>query len=249
VDGASIEGKGEDMSFMRGSLITILLVALSLPNNSSASGQKIADTVSINGQFRLDDAENFDFKRLSVFTQHQLGKYGALVVDGSFTADEKGRFVIGVPAGSRVSMQITTADPTIMDSEDAPDNPDNNRSVGFYELEKGKKHTLLFKELYVSEDSSSEMELTIQLYRGASFSVCLPEGMTSGSIHFHQLSGKRQNDMSMVSFSDSKTVHESLIGGLNPGLWEVFYIDDNDRMLNSLLLDLRRDQIFPEKCQ
>jgi len=72
------------MSFMRGSLITILLVALSLPNNSSASGQKIADTVSINGQFRLDDAENFDFKRLSVFTQHQPNKSHGLIVDGSF---------------------------------------------------------------------------------------------------------------------------------------------------------------------
>ena len=61
-----------------------------MPKNSSASGQKIAYIVSINGHFRLDDAENFDFRRLSVFTQHQLGKYGALVLDGSFIPDKSG---------------------------------------------------------------------------------------------------------------------------------------------------------------
>src|SRR5262245_45649967 len=237
------------MSFMRGSLMTILLVALGLPNNSSARGQKIADIVSINGQFRLDDAENFDFKRLSVFTQHQLGRHGALVVDGSFIPDEHGRFVIRVPAGSRASMQVTTADPTIMDSEDAPDNPDNDSSVGFYELEKGKENTLLFKELYVPEDSSSEVELTIQLYRGASFSVCLPDGMTSGSIQFRPESGKRRNHMSVIEFSDSEGVRESLVGGLSPGQWKVFYVDDNDQILKTQQLNLRRGQILREKCQ
>src|SRR5262249_23630718 len=82
---------GEDMSFMRGSLMTILLVGLGWPNNPSASGQKIADIVSINGQFRLDDAENFDFKRLSVFTNHRPGKDRAWVEDGSFIPDENGR--------------------------------------------------------------------------------------------------------------------------------------------------------------
>lgn len=229
--------------------MTILLVALGLPNNSSASGQKVADIVSVNGQFRLDSAENFDFKRLRVFTQHQLGKYGAMVVDGSFIPDEKGCFVIHVPAGSRVSMEVMTAEPTIINSYDAPDNPDNNDGVGFYTLEKGGRKTVLLKEFYVSDDSPSQIELPIQLYRGAAFSVCLPDGMTSGSIQFHPVSGKRQNDMSMASFSDSKTVRESLIGGLNPGLWEVFYIDDDDRILKSQQLDLRRGQIFHEKCK
>jgi len=237
------------MFFMRGSLITIWLMAFGLPNNFSVNGQNIADSVSVNGQIRLDDAENFDFKRLCLFTNHRPGKYYSWIVDGSFIPDEDGRFVISVPAGNWVSMTVTTADPTIIDSDDAPYNPDNNEGVGFYELEKEKKQTVLLKEFYVPDDSSSQIELTIQLYRGAAFSVCLPDGMTSGSIQFHQVSGKRQNDMSMVSFSDSKTVRESLIGGMNQGLWEVFYIDDNDRILKFQQLDLRRGQIFRVKCQ
>ena len=145
-----------------------------MPNNFSVSGQKIADTVSINGQIRLDDTENFDFKQLSVFTQHQPGK---------------------------------------------------------------------------SHPLKSEMELTIQLYRGAAFSVCLPDGMTSGSIQFRPESGKRRNVMSVIEFSGSETVRESLMGGLSPGRWKVFYVDDNDQILKSQQLDLRRGQIFREKCQ
>lgn len=170
------------MSLMRGSLITILLVALSLPNNSSAGGQRIADTVSINVQIRLDDAENFDFKRLSVFAKHRPGKDRAWVEDGTFIPDENGRFVISVPAGAWVSMVVRTAEPTIINSADAPDNPDNNEGVGFYRLEKGEKQIVLLKEFHAPDDSRPQIELPIQLYRGAAFSVCLPDGMTSGSI-------------------------------------------------------------------
>jgi hypothetical protein len=147
------------MSFMRGSLITILLVALSLPNNSSASGQKIADTVSINGQFRLDYAENFDFKRISVFAHHRLGEYRAWIESGSFIPNENGRFVISVPAGNWVSMIVKTADPTIIDSDDTPDNPNHDEGVGFYSLEKEEKQTVLLKEFYVPDDSSSHLDL------------------------------------------------------------------------------------------
>lgn len=55
--------------------------------------------------------------------------------------------------------------------------------------------------------------------------------------------------MSMASFSDSKTVRESFIGGLSPGRWDVFYIDDNDQILKTQQLDFRRGQIFHERCQ
>src|SRR5262245_27614323 len=215
------------MRIMRASLITILLMALGLPFDLSVSGVKIAATVSINGQFRLDDADNFDFKHLSVFTQHRLGKYGVSVEDGTFIPDENGRFVVTVPAGSRVFMQVTTSDPTIIDPDDAPDNPNNNDGVGFYSFRNGKEHTLLFKDFYVTDDSSSEMELTIQLYRGAAFSVCLPDGRTSGSIQFRPASVRRQNRMSLHEFSGSETVRESLMGGLSSGRWKVFYVDDN----------------------
>lgn len=237
------------MYITRGSLITILLVAFGLTTNFSVGGQKIANSVSINVQFRLDDAENFDFKHLSVFIQHELVKNRASVVDGSFIPDGNGRFVISVPAGSKVFMEIRTADPTIINSDDAPGSPDNDRGVGFYELEKGGKHTLLFKDFYVPDDSSSEIELTIQLYRGAAFSVCLPDGMTSGSIQFRPESGRRRNRMSVCEFSGSETVSESLMGGLSPGRWKVVYVDDNDQILKSQQLDLRRGQILREKCQ
>jgi hypothetical protein len=237
------------MSFMRGLLIAILLVALSLPNNSSASGQKIADTMSINVQFRLDDAENFDFKWLSVFTQHQPARSHGLIVDGAFIPDENGRFVINVLAGSRVFMEVTTADPTIINSDDASDNRDSDRGVGFYSVGKGENHTLLFKDFYVLDNSSSEMELTIRLYRGAAFWVCLPDGMTSGSIQFRPESGRRWDRMSVYEFSGSETVREEIIGGLSPGRWKVFYVDDNNQILKSQQLDLRRGQILREKCQ
>jgi hypothetical protein len=241
--------RGKNMIIMRGSLIAILLMAFGLPFDFSVSGLKIAATVSINGQFRLDDAENFDFKHLSVFTQHRLGKYGVSVEDGTFIPDENGRFVVTVPAGSRVFMQVTSADPTIIEPDDAPDNPNNNDGVGFYEMEKGKKHTLLFKDFNVPDDSSSEMELTIQLYRGAAFSVCLPDGMTSGSIQFRPEAGRRRNRMSVLEFSGSETVRESLMGGLSSGRWKVYYVDDNSQILKTQQLDLRRGQIIREKCQ
>jgi hypothetical protein len=233
---------------MRGLLITILIMVFGLPNNFSVGGQKIADSVSINGQIRLDDPQNFDFKQLSVFTQHQPGKSHGLIVDGSFTPDENGRFVITVPAGSRVFMEVTTADPTIIDSGETPDTP-NRRGASFYSVKKGEEQTLLFKDFYVPDYSSSEMELTIQLYRGAAFSVCLPDGMTSGSIQFRPESGRQRNRMSVIEFSGSETVRESLVGGLSPGRWRVFYVDDNGQILKTQQLDLRRGQILREKCQ
>jgi hypothetical protein len=116
-------------------------------------------------------------------------------------------------------------------------------------LEKGEKQIVLLKEFHAPDDSRPQIELPIQLYRGAAFSVCLPDGMTSGSIQFHPVFGKRRNDMSMASFSDSKTVRESFIGGLSPGRWDVFYIDDNDQILKTQQLDFRRGQIFHERCQ
>jgi hypothetical protein len=145
-------------------------------------------------------------------------------------------------------MEVMTADPTIIGLSDDPDTPDNSRA-SFYSFKKGEEQTLLFKDFYAPDDSSSEMELTIQLYRGAAFSVCLPDGMTSGSIQFRPESGKRRNVMSVIEFSDAETLHEELVGGLSPGLWKVFYVDDNDQILKSQQLDLRRGQILHEKCK
>jgi hypothetical protein len=116
------------MFVVYGSLLTILLTAFGLPSNFSVNWQKIVGSVPINGQICLDDVKNFDFKRIGVFTNHRPGKYSAWEVDGSFIPDENGRFIISVPAGNWVSMRVMTADPTVIDSDDAPDKPDNNAS-------------------------------------------------------------------------------------------------------------------------
>ncbi|HEU4511015.1 MAG TPA: hypothetical protein VFR78_22480 [Pyrinomonadaceae bacterium] len=222
-------------------VIAILLVAVSFPQ--SPSNNAPAAVVTMNGQIRLDNVENFDFRRLSIFMQHRPGKYYSWTTDGSFTPDESGRFVIRVPAGNWISMEVTTTDPTIRHSRDAPGNED----VGFYKLEKEKKQTVLLKEFYVPSDSSG-IEQAIELYRGAAFSVCVPDGVKSGSIQFYHESEKYQNRTSVVTFSDSERLRESLIGGLAAGQWDIRYVDDKDQIRGSQVLELRSGQTMNVKC-
>lgn len=198
--------------------------------------------VVISWQVHLDDRTNFDFTRLSVSLQRRPGKYHPWTVVGSFTPDKEGRFVASVPAGSWLSLDVTTSDPTVRRSTDSPDD------VEFYELERNKTETVMLQEFYVPDHSAERIERTLEFHRGASFSVCVPDGLKSGSIQFYRKSETYEDKTSVVSFIDSKTVSGSLIGGLQDGKWIVMYIDDNDVIFRSEELDLQRGEVLRVKC-
>lgn len=207
----------------------------------AASSQQPSSVV-ISWQVRLDDTTNFDFTRLSVSLQRRPGKPHAWTMVGSFTPDKDGRFVASVPAGSWLSVDVTTSDPTVQRSTDSPDD------VDFYELEKNKTETIMRQEFYVPADSPERIERALELQRGAAFSVCVPDGLKSGSIQFYKESQAHEDKVSVVSFIDVKTVYGSVIGGLENGKWRVMYIGDNDIIFRSEELDLRRGEVLHPKC-
>ena len=232
------------MSSIFGSLTLSFLIALGLTLGSAVSRQQVVSSVTIDGQVRLDNAANFDFRRLSMFIQHRLGKGHSWTIDGSVAPDESGRFVTTVPAGNWISIEVTTTDPTIRHGADAP----GNEGVGFYELEKKQKETVLLKEFYIPAGPSAEIEQTIELYRGAAFSTCIPPEMKSGSMQFYLQSEKHRYRTSVVDFAESDRLRESFIGGLAAGQWEVLYVDDNNQIRKSQQLDLRSGQTMDLKC-
>lgn len=222
-----------------------LAVSFSLPLLNSrglAASPQQPSQVVINWQVHVDDATNFDLARLSVSIQRRPGKYHAWTIVGLFIPDKDGRFVTSVPAGSWVSVKVTTSDPTVRRAIDTPDD------VEFYELERNKSETIMLQEFYVPGDSPERIERTLEFRRGAAFSVCVPDGLKGGSIQFYRKSEAYEDKISVVSFIDSKTVCGSLIGGLEEGEWMVMYIDDNDVIFRSEEFDLRRGQVLHPKC-
>lgn len=146
-----------------------------------------------------------------MFVQHRQGKNHAWTTDGSFTPGEDGSFAIPVQAGNWVSLEVTTTDPTVRYSPKSADD------VGFYRLNNGSRESVMLREFYVSDDSASQMEQTIELHRGAAFSVCIPEGMKSGSIQFHKQWKPFEKGILTASFADPENLRGALIGGLSPG--------------------------------
>ena len=209
---------------------------------AARSASQQASLVVISWQVRLDDVTNFDFRRLSVSLQRRPGKPHAWTMVGSFTPDKDGRFVTSVPAGSWLSVNVTTSDPTVKRSTDSPDD------VEFYELEQNKTETIMRQELYVPADSPEQLERPLDLQRGAALSVCIPDGLKSGSIQFHRQSKPPEEGISVWSFSDSATIRASIIGGVESGRWIVLYVSDNDVIFRSEELDLRRGQVLHRKC-
>lgn len=202
-----------------------------------ATSSQQASTVVINWQIRLNDTTNFDFTRLAVSLQSRPGKRHAWTILGSFTPDKKGRFVTSVPAGSWLSVDVSTSDPTVKLSTD----------FEFYKLEQNRTETIMWQELYVPTDSE-QVERSLELHRGAAFTVCIPDGLTSGSIQFYKATEAPEDKISVLSFTDDKTVFGSSIGGLRDGKWRVMYVGDNDVIFRSDDLNLKRGQILHQKC-
>lgn len=199
-------------------------------------------TVVITWRVAIDDTTNFDFKRLSISLQHSPGKPHAWTMVGSFTPNKEGSFVTTVPAGTWLSVEVTTSDPTVKRSTDSPD------GVEFYELEQNRTETIMRQEFYVPADSPEQIERALELQRGSAFSVCVPESLKSGSIQFYKESEAHKDKISVISFIDQKSVYGSLIGGLGDGKWRVMYIGKNDVIFRSEELDLRRGEILKQKC-
>lgn len=229
-------------------LISIVIVAgccHSLFKSSglaASSSSQQASLVVISWQVHLDDTTNFDFTRLSVSLQRRPGKPHAWTMVGSFTPDKDGRFVTSVPAGSWLSVDVTTLDPTVQRSIDTSDD------VDFYEFEKNKPETIMRQEFYVPADSRERIERTLELHRGAAFSVCVPDGLKSGSIQFHRQSKPPEEGINVWSFSDSAAIRASIIGGVESGRWVVLYVGDNDVIFRSEEIDLRRGEVLHPKC-
>lgn len=230
------------MTSMASPFLAVFLLTFSLVYGPSG-GERVQQSVTINGQVELDDAENFDFRRLSVFVQHRASKKHAWTIDGSVIPNEDGRFNFQVPAANWVSVEVTTTDPTVRYSSESTDD------VGFYRFKNGSRETVMLREVYVSEDSPPQLAQTLELYRGAAFSVCIPNGMKSGSIQFHKQWQEYEKGILMASFADSENLRGAIIGGVAPGQWEVLYLDENDKIRSSQLLDLRRGQIMKVECQ
>jgi hypothetical protein len=156
---------------------------------------------------------------------------------GSFTPDKTGRFVTSVPAGSWLSVDVSTSDPTVKLSTD----------FEFYALEQNSTETIMQQEFYVPTDSD-HVDRGLELRRGSAFTVCVPGGLKSGSIQFYKESEAHQRKISVITFIDEKTVFRSLIGGLRDGKWRVMYVGDNDVIFRSDEVDLKQGQILRQKC-
>lgn len=211
-------------------------------SSATAALNQQASLVVISWQIHLDDATNFDFTRLSVSIQRRPGKYHAWSSVGSFVPNKEGRFVTTVPAGSYLSVDVVTSDPTVQRSTRTADD------VEFYRLEKDKNETVMLEEFYVPGDSPERIERRLELQRGSAFSVCVPNGLKSGSIQLHRQSKPPKEGINVWSFSDSATIQDSVVAGLEPGPWRVLYVGDNDVIFRSEEFDLRRGEVLRPQC-
>jgi hypothetical protein len=201
-----------------------------------------ARLVAIDWRIHLDDATNFDFTRLTVSIQRRAGKYHPWIVVGSFVPDKTGRFTASVPAGSWVSIDVTTSDATVQRANNARDD------VEFYELEAKKSESIMLEEFNVAGDSVERIERTLNFHRGAAFSVCVPNGLKRGSLLFYDKSTRSRDAISVWWFADSDSIRHSTVGGLHAGRWMVYYIGDDDAIFRSEELALRRGEVLRPKC-
>ena len=219
-------------------LLTVVLGVRGYPSTSLGVQQ-----MTINGRIYLDDANQFNFERLSLFIQHSKQQNGLWTPIAPVVPDEKGEFVISVPADSWLSINVDTTDPTIRFLRNPADEFD------FYSLGQNEKVRVYYQRLYVPGSSANKMEWRIELKRGAGFSICMVDRMKGGAIFFRNLDDKREDEINMFSFADLTEQKGTLIGGLIPGDYEITYVDDNDVERMKQKVRLSRGRVSYVKCK
>jgi hypothetical protein len=221
------------------SILTIAILAICGFTSMSLGVQLVV----IDGRVYLDDVSEFNFDKLSVFIQHSKHKKGPWISIGPIALDEKGAFNASVPAGSWVTIDVNTSDPTVQLLRNPTDKFD------FYSLRKNEKVMVFHQRFQAPNSSAEKMEWKVDLKRGAAFSICMFDTMKSGAIYFRNLDNKNEDGINMLSFTNLTELKDGLIGGLIPGNYEVMYIDDNDvkRMVQQIMLS--RGEISDVKCK
>ena len=219
-------------------LMAVILVVCGFTSTTLGVQQVVMD-----GRIYLDDVSEFNFERLSVFIQHSNQKNGPWLPIGPIVPDKKGAFIITVPAGSYVTIDVNTSDPTIQLLRDPVDKFD------FYSLRNNERVMVFHQHFRAPSSSVDKMEWKVELQRGAAFSICMFDKMKSGAIYFRNLDNKDEDGINMLSFTDLSGLKGGLIGGLIPGTYEVTYIDDNDVKWMVQQIRLSRGETSYLKCK
>ncbi len=224
-------------------LVGALLATVSTLLSQNESGQ--TDLVVIAWQIRLDDPTAFDFSNLKVDIQYRFGKYDAWNELPLITPTGDGRFVTTTPAGTWVSVHVTTGDPTISWETGEP------KRSNSYTIDSGLPQTVFREEKYVGSGPARNMQRVLQLHRGAAFTVCVPPSMKNGTIRYY-LRSKGAKGGNILTFSNPEDVMHVTVGGLMPGRWVVEFVDESDNKSAVVLsqeLDLHRGQLLNPQCR
>jgi hypothetical protein len=224
-------------------LVGVLLATVSTLPSQNDSAQ--TDLVVIAWQIRLDDPTAFDFSNLKVDIQYRLEKSDAWKELPLITPAGDGRFVTTTPAGTWVSLHVTTDDPTVSWETGEPKRPDS------YTMDEGIPQTVFREEKYVEPGPARTLQRVLQFHRGAAFTICVPPSMKSGTIRYH-LRSKGAKGGNILTFSSPEHVMHVKVGGLMPGRWVVEFVDESDNkgaVVLSQELDLRRGQLLNPQCR
>jgi hypothetical protein len=224
-------------------LVGVLFATASTLPSQNNSGQ--TDLVVIAWQIRLDDPTAFDFSNLKVDIQYRFEKYGVWKELSLITPAGDGRFVTTTPAGTWVSVHVTTGDPTVSWETGEPKRSDS------YTMDEGLPQTVFREEKYVEPGPARTLQRVLQFHRGAAFTICVPPSMKSGTIRYH-LRSKGAKGGNILTFSSPEDVMHVKVGGLMPGRWIVEFVDESDNkgaVVLSQELDLRRGQLLNPQCR
>lgn len=143
-----------------------------------------------------------------------------------------------LPDDGVVSIQVTTVDPTIIASDS---------KVEFFTLDVGQTHTMLHKQVKLASFSNEKIQIPIVLKRVSAIKLCIPNNFNSGSVQLVR-PGNAEKRALVYSVSKSEFLKDHWFGGIEPGSWEVIYMDDNDNIfLRDQLLTIR-SEVYPLQC-
>ena len=195
------------MSVARGVVLIALTFAPSCVGGFFLSGAP----TTILWQITVDNDRGFEYQKLRVFVHFQGAAGSKRSVLGFLTPDEQGRFSTVVPAGSKVSVEVTTSDPTVRwKSNGTP-------VVGFYSMERHQDEVILGSEhLDVPVDSPPSLSRVIELRRAAAVVLCLPLDLKKGAIEFRRVS-EPEEEVQLVVFWNPARIRGESPGGARSG--------------------------------
>jgi hypothetical protein len=103
-------------------------------------------------------------------------------------------------------------------------------------------------EFTTTPGAPERTERTIELRRGAAFALNVLPQLRSGAVYFRKpsKSGRGKDWTKVIWFYEGSSIHQEVVGGLEPGKWLVSYYDGGDRRLKTRRLNLRAGQVIRE---